>query len=1579
MKKKLLVLSVLALSGISTATLASCNRFSGTTTPGAVVSSKDQGVKTVSGISVSGQNTEYGIGDAIVQGAAARVSVNYTDGTSTDGTATASFDFSAVDATKAGTYTVKVTCQGKETSYNVTVKEYVFDGIEVDTTNAKLDYYIYSVYDFSDVVVNSLYKHPVTGEVTKKALNNADVAFNVTDKDGNTVTSQFPAFGTYKVEASYNNAKTSFDVNCVPVDAKTVADAVEAASKAESSINSGTAKFKHYDADLAYEDDSEYVYGENYVMTTRAVSSPDSSGTSYNYQKEKLFYSLGLNGQPFVVAVPVDDDGNATGDPYIPNDLEFNVEAIDAKYAGFNIFKDGIKYNGVYTVVSELYKYLNENIVGDSYDKVGKCEHLDNADGFTFAYNRITTAYNSWVFERVTVEFTLSQSGAINKAYVKVDQYKSEEDPYYGEEKYNSGVAIPSDLPIEIKKKTDEAGLEKKYFEFKADTEATPKNTNEWYFAQESGVKAPAANNPYLASNIAMSSFKLTDSTGRELNDGDIINIDLDNGNVKKDEGNHRFVYDFNVSDVLPTTANSNLDKVSISVSGTGKDGHVVVDSDYSYVFASKYNGALRLTINRPGDYDVVVQSFNVTKILHYHVDYEAPFSIESTIHNGEENGAFVEESTFDMYKSNKIYLAAKIDSAFDPKYTVSVDKESGHLEKTTITVNGKEVECYAFTATEAGTYTVTITGAKPDIDLSNGVSAATNITENSFTIELGQDTYVFTLKNGKLEMKSENLGTISFKNNDSENISDSVSNILQNVLGTWTNENGYELVVTDTTISLTRRSSTKQVTINVAENPTLASILGKYDNKYEATVSDDEIYSLEFTDSDVTVYNKYDHTKFIKYNYTYDADTRKFTLTEDDGDGLEKSFNLVMSNYYELSLVDTELKASYLLTKPTSDITDEDLALLSGTYKGVLTQFNFTYTFKFTPGEEKGTGSLIVTEDQGNGSVNDYEYTYEFDTKTRKLVPTLVVQTRNHPLKSGVVSINNDSNLVFTYAGSDIVLEKQSVDLKNILNAKYTVNANGADYTFEFTVNEDGVTGTLNATRGKRNGTYSWTFDENTNIISLNRTSENDCYVDGFAIENGDVYYLYNATSIKAKCTKDGSAEEPDTPAVSIPESLYGTWYSDDETYDNITISADGLKFDGSTNVAQTVSFNDNILVVKDDYYNEVKFTISATGLTASFYNGVAIVNYTNGSNPEPTEIEISEDYQGTWYGKEDSDYVIVITANSISVNGEEIVVTAADENGISIDSFGTEGVIYFAADGTLTCRIGSNAIELTSDNGDSGDSGETENTIFSQIVGNWTSPSYDDLTITETRITYNWDSADISSATDVTSSSFNINIGGIPYSFVYVDNTITVTSFVLPSPVVFTKGSASGEIDDAILDEYIGSWSTSNGDTLVITSTTVELDCGEPLEGSIVKVDDKSIVFEVTDLMGTVEYELTLNSDGTIVFDEQFVFMKNDEDFEMDDSFIGTWKDDESTITLVIDSSSVKWNDIDATGLAYEDGYLTFNVDGVGTVSAKVNEETGKLEVRAGSNYNEFTKEELDSDSESDSVPVNYMGYWV
>lgn len=1487
MKKKLLVLSVLALSGISAATLASCDKFVGGST---TTSTPSESVpRTVTGISVTGQNTVYGIGDSIAPGASARVAINYSDGTSSDSTSTAKFDFSAVDASKAGKYTVKVTCQGKETSYEVEVKEYVFTGIEADTSKADLNYHLYTVYNFDDVVISALYKHPVTNEVTKKVLNNADVVFKVTDSNNTEIGTQFPAIGDYNVEASYNDAKCNFAVKCVPVDAKTIAEAMEVASKTESSISSGSAVYtstygigsESGDSYETHTDSYDYVYGNSFVKVKKE--------NSYNGEKRNLYYSLKSNGDPFVVAVDLDENGNETGAPYIPTDLEFNPKAIDAQYLPLNIFKDGTKYNGVYNTINALYKEL-EGVVGDPYQELGECSHLDNATGFKFGYNRLRSAYNRWYYERVTVEFTLTEAGAINKAYINIDKYISEENPAYGETDYEAGTALPSDLPIEIKEKQDEAGLTKKYFVFKDGADTTPSDSSNWKFNQESGVKASDDENPYLASKITVSDFKIFDANNKELNDGERISLDLDNGNSVKDEGNHRFELTFSIGNVLPETANIDLDAIDVEVSGVGKDGHIVGDFDPAYATVSNYDGSITLRFNRPGDYDVTFKTSSVTKTIHYSVDYEAPLTIEGTVHNGEKDSSFSPESSFAMYKSNKIYIGANIGDnnggngdAFEPGFTAVVDKTTAKLEKTTLNVNGKDVECYAFTATEAGDYVITITGAKPDSD---------------------------------------------------------------------------------------RAAATSTLKINVADNPSLASILAKYDNKYEAVVSEDEIYSLEFTDNKFTVYNKYDHTKYAEYDYTYDAETRTFVcIPGGNASGIDKNFELTMSNYYVLSLVDVDTKASYILKKPTSDITDEDWAVLKGKYEATLG--STSYTFDFKQGDTKGEGSFTVTIGTKNCA-----YTYKYENETGKLLTSIAIDG-NDPLSTFTLSVKN-ATITLSDGSNSVNLTEKKNDINEILKGTYTAsfdNSGNGEYEYEITFNDNG-TATLKNKNKKRERICSYTYNEETGQLKFTKISGSSSSVgieSKIYVIDGQLTYKGPVMGGSPVFSRNGGNETPDV--VEVPEEYIGTWYGVD-SYGNslitVELSATTVKV---TSGAVTQTFD--VQTVKDG-------TITAGMVTLVLGNNSISYNYSNGFvtctlSKENPLLGVSTELQGTYEGiNPDSSENVTIEVGEKTVKYDGFTYTISSvENGTYkfVDKTAPNFFVLLVvgADQKITFTTDSNATFEIHLKGSS-----TVVEISEKYIGSWVSADGDTLVITSDGVEYNGEAIEVVSASaDAGIEVDNFGTSGV----IFFDENGALNFRNGSLYTVFTKNN--GSTSDSLIDQYVGVYDGSYDSVLTIYKDRITCESGSDVyEYTITNVTETSIV--TTTIVFGVESEFTfvINADKTIMGENDEEFTKrnssNTPTVEIDESLQGTWKDETNNITLVISASSVNWNDIECTGVAYSEGDLSFNYDDVEYIGG-INTTTNKLEIRKGTTEWYTFSKQTPSESNGEVDLSSYAGWYV
>lgn len=1404
MKKKLLVLSVLALSGISAATLASCDKFVGGST---TTSTPSESVpRTVTGISVTGQNTVYGIGDSIAPGASARVAINYSDGTSSDSTSTAKFDFSAVDASKAGKYTVKVTCQGKETSYEVEVKEYVFTGIEADTSKADLNYHLYTVYNFDDVVISALYKHPVTNEVTKKVLNNADVAFKVTDSNNTEIGTQFPAIGDYNVEASYNDAKCNFAVKCVPVDAKTIAEAMEVASKTESSISSGSAVYtstygigsESGDSYETHTDSYDYVYGNSFVKVKKE--------NSYNGEKRNLYYSLKSNGEPFVVAVDLDENGNETGTPYIPTDLEFNPKAIDAQYLPLNIFKDGTKYNGVYNTINALYKEL-EGVVGDPYQELGECSHLDNATGFKFGYNRLRSAYNRWYYERVTVEFTLTEAGAINKAYINIDKYISEENPAYGETDYEAGTALPSDLPIEIKEKQDEAGLTKKYFVFKDGADTTPSDSSNWKFNQESGVKASDDENPYLASKITVSDFKIFDANNKELNDGERISLDLDNGNSVKDEGNHRFELTFSIGNVLPETANIDLDAIDVEVSGVGKDGHIVGDFDPAYATVSNYDGSITLRFNRPGDYDVTFKTSSVTKTIHYSVDYEAPLTIEGTVHNGEKDSSFSPESSFAMYKSNKIYIGANIGDnnggngdAFEPGFTAVVDKTTAKLEKTTLNVNGKDVECYAFTATEAGDYVITITGAKPDSD---------------------------------------------------------------------------------------RAAATSTLKINVADNPTLASILAKYDNKYEAVVSEDEIYSLEFTDKKFTVYNKYDHTKYAEYVYTYDAETRTFVcIPGGNASGIDKNFELTMSNYYVLSLVDVDTKASYILKKPTSDITDEDWAVLKGKYEATLG--STSYTFDFKQGDTKGEGSFTVTIGTKNCA-----YTYKYENETGKLLTSIAIDG-NDPLSTFTLSVKN-ATITLSDGSNSVNLTEKKNDINEILKGTYTAsfdNSGNGEYEYEITFNDNG-TATLKSKNKKRERICSYTYNEETGQLKFTKISGSSSSVgieSKIYVIDGQLTYKGPVMGGSPVFSRNGGNETPDV--VEVPEEYIGTWYGID-SYDNslitVELSATTVKV---TSGAVTQTFD--VQTVKDG-------TITAGMVTLVLGNNSISYNYSNGFvtctlSKENPLLGVSTELQGTYEGiNPDSSENVTIEVGEKTVKYDGFTYTISSvENGTYkfVDKTAPNFFVLLVvgADQKITFTTDLNATFEIHLKGSS-----TVVEIDESLQGTW-KDEVNNITLVISASSVNWNDIECTGvAYSEGNLSFTYNdaeyVGGINSTNKLEIRTGTTEWYTFSKQTTFDDSSDSTV---SVLEDYQGTYSYYDEDcyatTYLVIASNLVLYNGDEYNVKTAGVDGDSYTITASFMRGQKEVSISVAITNSSAIVDELTYTKQAK-VEILSDFVGKW----------------------------------------------------------------------------------------
>lgn len=1416
MKKKLMVLGMLATVGVAaSSTLTSCSDDKNPTTPEGSTSTPVVGTTqapnptstpvesssvsssvvdpTVSSIVVSGHTSVFGIGDEISKGSA-KVTAYYTDGTNKDVTSQAKFDFSQVNKDVVGTYTVSVSIAGISTSYTVEVKDYTLDSIEVEATKDDKTFYLYSAIDFSNIVIKGVYKHPIKEITNKKVLSNSDVEFVVKDSNGNEVKNQFTAYGTYTVEVSYAGKNTSFEVECKTSVINSLEDAVSSAVKAESTINGGSINYDFkdtgYDSSSSGDTDysnsysSSYKYGNDFVIV-------DKSGV-------KTYFSSIDATTAFAVTV----DGNTVS---LGSNSDFFASVEDSKLVGINFFDNGSNTHGVAAIISELFNIYNDSTsVGEKHEEKGICSHLNNKEGYKFSFTYLTEEYR-YEFNRYSIEFVINESGAIESAYIFKEEFTSTINPNYSD----SDTEVPSDLPVEIIKE-DKDGIAYKYFKVKDGAKTSGETI--WNFAQTSGVRE--SDNPYAPSKVAISSFNVKVGDD-ELADGQTIDLDLDNGNKPRDDGSHKFEIDYTISDI-PSNALSQIDKVTILVSGTAADGHVLEDDDYSYAFATSYEG-LKLYINKPGTYQVTFKSLLVTKTITYKVDYEAPFNISGSIHNGETDSSFVSKNEFDMYVSNTIYVGANIADGFDPNYTLEASSDYVTLEK--VTYEG--VECYKVTVSEAGNYTLTLKGAQ-------------------------------SAKEG-------------------------------------------------------RTQATCNITLNVAADPDINTIIGQNNGIFEATVSSELVYAVEFdtTNNSIKIYDKADSTKYNTYEYTYA--NKAFDLGFPTTSGLDDDFTIVVGNYYDIYLSDGTKSYKLMVPEVKEPETPIDAAsILNGKYT-VTTEISGTTSvtsYEFVPSSEGATsGSVTIITDDNVAKAGVYNYEYDSTTKTISFVKTSgknkYIEDKIEITSDGLFyHFNEDTKIPFIRKTE----EQNKIDITDYLGTwddgkGFTITL----YEDYFTTSAGGRYTISSILYNKDNQVV---IKEPSNYLTLTFISKekmNDGYVDytkkveslemasdmiGTWIDENGTAYEITSNGVIVKDSWGGDSYS--FKLASVTNGKYKVVDSKDPSYyyeiyfkDDVLYAYDGYTEFELTKETQTSDEIPNEFVKEwIDYKNDIQLTISADSI--KWDNMVA---------------------SGYAYDSESGyiSFTVVDTNYAGFINEGILQVREGTQNWYYFSEYIHKSIIGIYVDGE-------EEIEVT-------------RTTFEDALGNLlkiSSVTYEDGV-------YTIAGSNNTASGSITISNKKLNASG--YEFTYQEPT------------------------NINVSDYIGKWVDSFGATLEITKDKVINSEGNQM--SIVNTTINSIVYY--DDFYDSNYELIINSDGTITDNNDNVYSKfNSDDAKVPETYYGTWYNVDKEMKIVINEDGIIVNDNTATNVVYNqtDKYITFNVEGY-NYEFSISLSDGSLTVMNGGNY--------------------------
>lgn len=225
---------------------------------------------------------------------------------------------------------------------------------------------------------------------------------------------------------------------------------------------------------------------------------------------------------------------------------------------------------------------------------------------------------------------------------------------------------------------------------------------------QKTKTEVPAVpENPYAQEAVFLSSFDVLKTNGKPITEEEVIEISADT------------VYDYNVSNILPTTANMTFDPINVYlVRSDGEEVLLSFDSLGSKRVLGYYqSNAVHIRSQLAGEITLRVKSRNVTKTLHFNVVPKAPSRLYPAVWAYGDNGYFWDTETPDKgSKEVTVYVGQPLCFKVQPSqdelnyvetgYTAEItvgDKTSATIDS--VVIKGEEVS--RFVASKAGTYTV--------------------------------------------------------------------------------------------------------------------------------------------------------------------------------------------------------------------------------------------------------------------------------------------------------------------------------------------------------------------------------------------------------------------------------------------------------------------------------------------------------------------------------------------------------------------------------------------------------------------------------------------------------------------------------------------------------------------------------------------------------------------------------------------------------------------------------------------------------------------------------------------------------
>lgn len=604
-------------------------------------------------IVVENMQTMFKIGDEFTYGEDFKVYAVYSDETQVDITKDPELSIKkeiGFDMNVPGDYQITVSYQKKIEVYTIFVSDFdpILRKIESNTEGVKRNYELGETVSLEGLKLTLTYENAQGQYVNSvvSSLRNFEVV--ISDAKGRTIElgDAFPALGDYTVTISQGPIKTDFMVVVDGVNLSSVPSAIAVGRAYRHEVLSGTLSVKE---------------------ATKNTPAP--------YQSFYYEYTYGDNYLHTKETVDRNEDG------YYSMDTEgiFCIRKQNGQISSDNQAPEkAMEGAPIFLWYMSVTEYGIENALHNLYEAAKVCTNNDlkvtvdeKKMEYSFTFSGLVFRSNNADYYETTVSFTLG-------------------------EKYN----------------IESADFTQLYYE---NTQSLPGFTPTFTTNEVTGITTPTGNfsqkeivsvtqvagertetNPYSRDMFRVQSYNLV-YNGKILEDGCVIDCNMQNTSLT-----------FMIQDVLPNTANFSQDMLYLDYEGNyGQKDANFIDCD-GFIAINNFGLSISVTLRNGGVWKLILTTANTRKTITFNVTGVAPASMTAQLLNESTNSFYNASSKTLAINGWLTFYGAVNKYANDSQRAeiTSANKQTATIEEVTV----KDVKCFRFSATVAGTYTVKVT-----------------------------------------------------------------------------------------------------------------------------------------------------------------------------------------------------------------------------------------------------------------------------------------------------------------------------------------------------------------------------------------------------------------------------------------------------------------------------------------------------------------------------------------------------------------------------------------------------------------------------------------------------------------------------------------------------------------------------------------------------------------------------------------------------------------------------------------------------------------------------------------------------